>query len=652
MTNVTKTLGTLCLICCLSLILWSASPLQTNAQTISRSYLTPEILQAKTKNLTQQEARETIDLSNLMIDFTNANSKFSQYFYQELNNLISRSSTPLNLDFSNSIIQGDFQLNQLGIASSVGEGALSSLFTTLEQEKINQFYPLKINTREDIPRVNIFRGSLYFKNTVFTGNIEASNSLYLQSIAAEEANFKGIVDFSQSIFTKEFDFSNAVFNQNLNFYKSHFFAKVKFNLAKFKGITDFNKNQFEALTEFKQTLFTQLADFTRCTFDDTVDFSRAGFSDRLIFTKSKFLHPLLFINSNLENTVSFRDIYLNSLINLQDTHLLNRLDFSNAFFTPQASINVSGLAFDATESQIIGQPGIIGKYLRINRLQGNETVFRNLIRNFRSLEQIADANHLEYQEKQLQAKAIGDRLTIKSWRTIFTGNWVSLILPWLSLNLLLLLGDYGTNITLIFSIGITTIALFSFLFWLIDRYRPHISQPVIPRRDEIIMMLLSYSGANLFSLVNIFVTTDRPWLTLAAIAIVLLPIPLVITILIYHRGRYHKLLDSSYFVENGELRQFRLLIGRLPIMPRFVFFRDRFLPILWETRWNWLNYYDFSLNNIFKLGFNDLRVRDRHLPGLISALVWYQWCLGVLYIVLLLWTLSRTIPGLNLLIYF
>jgi uncharacterized membrane protein SirB2 len=227
-----------------------------------------------------------------------------------------------------------------------------------------------------------------------------------------------------------------------------------------------------------------------------------------------------------------------------------------------------------------------------------------------------------------------------------------LILPWLSLNLLLLLGDYGTNITLIFSIGITTIALFSFLFWLIDRYRPHISQPVIPRRDEIIMMLLSYSGANLFSLVNIFVTTDRPWLTLAAIAIVLLPIPLVITILIYHRGRYHKLLDSSYFVENGELRQFRLLIGRLPIMPRFVFFRDRFLPILWETRWNWLNYYDFSLNNIFKLGFNDLRVRDRHLPGLISALVWYQWCLGVLYIVLLLWTLSRTIPGLNLLIYF
>jgi hypothetical protein len=80
-------------------------------------------------------------------------------------------------------------------------------------------------------------------------------------------------------------------------------------------------------------------------------------------------------------------------------------------------------------------------------------------------------------------------------------------------------------------------------------------------------------------------------------------------------------------------------------------FRDHYMPILWDRRWNWLNYYDFSLNNLLKLGFNDIRLRDKHLPGIISALVWYQWSLGILYIALLLWTLSRTIPGLNLLIY-
>jgi hypothetical protein len=70
------------------------------------------------------------------------------------------------------------------------------------------------------------------------------------------------------------------------------------------------------------------------------------------------------------------------------------------------------------------------------------------------------------------------------------------------------------------------------------------------------------------------------------------------------------------------------------------------MPILWNRRWNWLNYYDFSLTTSSKLAQRH-RLRDEHLPGIITTLVWYQWSLGILYIALLLWTLSRTIPGLN-----
>jgi hypothetical protein len=72
----------------------------------------------------------------------------------------------------------------------------------------------------------------------------------------------------------------------------------------------------------------------------------------------------------------------------------------------------------------------------------------------------------------------------------------------------------------------------------------------------------------------------------------------------------------------------------------------------WGKRWNWLNYFDFSSNNFLRFEFNDIRVRDEFRPGLLTTLVWYQWTLGTLYIALLLSTLSRTIPGLNLLIYF
>ena len=648
MTIVAKAISILLLIGYLSGLAFV--PLPANAQTVSRSFLTQETLQEKTSNLTQQEGKETVDLSNFIIDLSDSDSEFNQYFYQEINNAISRVGNPINLNFSDSIIQGDFQLNRLAIVSSIGEGALSSLLTIAEQEKIKQYYPLQISSVNLIPRINVFRGSLYFNSTVFTGVIDGSNSLYLQSITANFSKFQEIVNFSQSNFGKGVDFSNAIFNQNLNLAQCHFFSPVKFTQVEFQGITDFSNSQFEALADFGNTMFAQLSDFTRTIFLETVDFSQATFRDRLIFAKAKFLNSISLINSSFEKTVTFRDIYLNSLINLQDVHLLNRLDFSNAFFTPQASINASGLAFDTVEADLVGQPGTVGKFISINRLQGNETVFRNLIRNFRSLEQIADANYLEYQQQQLRVKEIGDRLFITSWRKILTWVWIGLIPQWLYLNLLLLLGDYGTNINLIFSIGMITIALFSFVYWLIDRYRPNISQPVIPTRVEAVTMFSSFLTITIGSMINIFIATDKPWLTLITLAVVLVPIPILITSLIYQRGRFHQLLNTTYFVENAEFRQFRLLIGRLPIMPRFPFFRDRFMPILWDKRWNWLNYYDFSVNNIFKLGFNDIRVRDRHLPGLISCLVWYQWCLGVLYIVLLLWTLSRTIPGLNLLI--
>ena len=647
---ITRAFKTLLLILCL--ILFLAAPLPAKAQAIARSYLTPEILQARTSDLVQQEGRETIDLSNLIIDLANVDSEFNQDFYQQLNNIISRASEPINLNFSNSIIQGDFLLKRLGIASYIGKGALSSLLTAAEQAKINQLYPLQIEQAQQIPRVNIFRGSLYFSNTIFTGNVDSSHSLYLQTLSADQSEFQGTVNFTHTVFAKELDFSQAIFTQDLSFTATHCWALVKFSAAEFNAMINFSRSQFEAAVDFNQAIFNQLADFSRIAFIETVDFSQTIFRDRLTFAKSKFLNSLLLINSSLEKTVTFRDIYLNALINLEDAHLLNRLDFSNAFFTPQARIKLSGLAFDTAESQIVGQPGVISKYLSLKRLQGNELVFRNLILNFRRLEQIKDANELEYKQKKLQLKAMGDRLTKTSWSKIFTWSWLILIFQWSCLSLLLLLGDYGTNINLIFSVGIITITLFSFLFWLIDRYRPNISQPIIPQYSEIIVMVFSYLVITFLAIINIFWATDRPWLTLTAISILILPIPTLIASLIYQGGRYHKLLNVSYFVENGEHREFRLLIGRLPIMPRFSFFRDRFMPLLWDKRWNWLNYYDFSLNNIFKLGFNDIRLRDQHLPGLISALVWYQWCLGVLYIVLLLWTISRTIPGLNLLIYF
>jgi hypothetical protein len=225
------------------------------------------------------------------------------------------------------------------------------------------------------------------------------------------------------------------------------------------------------------------------------------------------------------------------------------------------------------------------------------------------------------------------------------------IWSWLGLSLLLLLSGYGTDVCLVLGVGTIAIAYFGLLFWFSDRWRRLHPTPIIPTLSETNWMLASFSLLSLFGILAIFRSTQQPWLTLACLGIIIFPLPVALLLRMYQQGRYHDAMEVSYFTEDGTMRQLRLLIGRLPVIPRYELFRERYMSLLWNRHWNWLNYYDFSLNNFLKLGFNDVRLRDEHLPAIIATLAWYQWSLGILYITLLLWTLSRTIPGVNLLIY-
>ncbi len=635
-----------------SILLIDCNSVQAATISENKNYLTIKILEERLDNLVKQEGVNTIDLSKYIIDFTPQANNFRNQFYQQIKTKISQTQEPIALDLSETIIQGDFNFSQLGIATTLAEGALSSLITPTEQEQIKQYYPLSARVNQPIKTISVFRGILKLERTIFTATADFADSLFLQPVLATDTNFQHLAKFSNSIFGQTVDLSAANFNLDVNFDFSHFFQPTQFNLAQFQGVANFSNSNFEQSVEFKEAIFGQLTDFSRSVFWQPANFTKTIWRDRLLFSKSKFLDSVIFTNATFEKNIVLRDVYVASTINFQDVNLLNRVDFSNAFFTNTANINVAGLAFDSAEAKIIGESGTIGNLLVVDRYQGNETVLRNLVHNFRSLEQIADANQIEYQREKLILQQLSDHLIKLSWQRIFSITFISQVLNWLSLSLLLLLGNYGTNVNLVFNVGLVAIAFFSLLFWLIDRYRPSISQPIIPTRYETICMVGSYLTLTLLGIINIFITTDKPYLTLACLAIVLIPIPISLLLRLYWQSRYHKLLNLTYFVQDGSFRQFRLLLGRLPIMPLFPFFRDRYQPILWSKRWNWLNYYDFSLNNILKFGFNDIRLRDEHMPGIIATLVWYQWCLGVLYIILLLWTLSRTIPGLNLLIYF
>ncbi|MBU7585135.1 MAG: pentapeptide repeat-containing protein [Nostoc sp. TH1S01] len=556
--------------------------------------------------------------------------------------------------------------------------------------------------------INVFRGTLTLVNTRFNGQVNFLNTFFLQSVDAQNATFLQSANWSETRFSRLVSFMNATFRQGSNFQGSIFFDKVNFKQAQFQELADFHAIFFAQAANFSQALFKQLAKFNKVQWQGNINFADVRFAGQSQFTKANFNQFVLLAEATFEQAVSFREAQFYQPVNLRGASILNLADFSDASFAKTAFLNVPGLSFNSNQAKILGNLGQIGKLFCVPSLQGNQNVLRNLSQNFRQQQQIADANQLEYTKQRLklielsqrllrtninsasstrlinlgfsatQAEEIINRRNIRMFQNssellaladidletynklsdrlsfgepLAVGGWILQAWSWLALSLLLLLSGYGTNFWLAFGVGGVAIAYFGLLFWLVDRCRRLHPIPIVPTCYETVSILLGFSCIEFFSLLAIFRNAEQPWLTLGCLFMIIIPVPITLIIRLYQQGRYHDLMDVSYFTEDGTFRQLRLLIGRLPVIPRNQTFRERYMPLLSDRRWNWLNYYDFSLNNLVRLGFNDIRLRDQHLPGIIATIAWYQWSLGVLYITLILWTLSRTIPGLNLLIY-
>ncbi len=618
---------------------------------VDRVPLTVTLLQERLSAPVLKEGMTTIDLANLVIDIRDENKELQEQFYQQIQGQINRAKQPLGLDFSNSLIQGNFIASRLGLPTPLTKVALATLLSPTEEQLLQQDENFLFDSDEPVFNVTVFRGPVKLQGTVFMGEVDFSKTFFLQIVEAMAAKFSRESNWVESRFARVAKFTKANFMGDVNFSQSQFLNKAIFRTVHFKSITNFHGSHFTAEAYFDQTKYDKLADFTRTFWEKEANFSQSQWRDRPLFSKSRFLSLLTFRNATFEKSGAFRSSYFNGVVSFQDVKLLDQVDFSNSTFTKNSYLSVSGLAFDSDKAKILGDRGVIGQAIYLPNLAGNETVLRNLVRNFRSLEQIADANQIEYKTEKLRLQQLKQKLNNISVIRLINLTWVADFLHTSFLTLLLLLSQDGTNFSLVFGTGIIIFAYFGCLFWLIDRVRRLTPKPVIPNGYEIFCMVTSYIILTLSGVFNILQSASRPLLTLTAIALILVPLPLILIIELYRRGRYHDLMDSSYFLQDGSMRQLRLLITRLPVVPEFPLFRDRYTPIPWQKRWNWLNYYDLSLNNLLKLGFNDWRVRDRELPAIISFLVWYQWGIGIFYITLLIWTLSRTIPGLNLLIY-
>lgn len=690
-----------------------AAPIDT------RPPLTLDLLQARLKSPIVDQGIRTIDLRRLTIDLRSENSAFRDQFYRLIQTQIQRSPTPLGLDFSNSLIRGEFKISALAQRTPL-YGQLPPIFSPAEEAQLardrrrlfqlNQLSRSLLTQSQVTPlQITVLNAPLTLLQTRFEGFANFTNTFFLGRVEAQGTLFTQEADWSEARFGQSASFTSATFQRDARWRSAIFFDRAKFNQVQFEGAVNFQSGEFQANASFHQATFQQIANFSRIQWRDKADFAQTRWQTSVQFDRSKFAQALFLTEAVFEKSVSFRQTQFDQPVNLRGASLLNQADFADASFAPTAYLNISNLQFDPKQATVLGNPGQIGRVLSVPSLRGNEALFRKLVQNFRQLQQVADANQVEYTAQKLRLQQLRRQLlgvnlnsaarrelqrvgfseaqadaiaTLRLHQTFRNPNdilrvdgvdlatyvkvrdrivarepfspasWLLDALYWVGLSLLLLLTHYGTNFWLVFGVGLVAIAHFGLLFWLVDRFRRLVPQPILPSAPELAWTSGGFALITLLGLLAIFRNGEHPWFTLSCLALVIVPIPAVLTGLIYWRGRYHDLMTVSYFVEDASLRQLRFLIGRLPNIPAYPDFRARYSSIVWDRRWSWLNYFDFSLNNLFRIGFNDIRLRDKHIPGFITALVWYQWTIGLLYFALLLWTLSRTIPGLNLLIYF
>jgi hypothetical protein len=697
-----------------------ALPTMAGADPVStHPLLTTEVLRQRLANPLQREGRTVVDLRSFTIDLK-TDSDFATSFYRLLSNGLQRPATPPVLDLSYALVQGDFDLQKLGQREPLYGETLAPLLSPeglsqlkRDRQRLSQLSRLSqslLIQAEGTPQdIYLFRGPLLAVQTHFEGSVLVGETYVLGQILAQGARFDQELYLAGARFNREVNLVGADFRGRVQAKSAIFFAPARFDQGFFRQGANFQGAEFKANANFSGSQLAGDLNFSRVQWQGTADFARTLWQGTAFFLRDRFDQALFFTEARFEAPLILRQARFGAPVNLRNVLLGPEADFGDALFQPAAYLNVAGMEFSVEQTRILGTPGRIGRAFSVPQLAGNETLLRNLERNFRQLEQISDANRIAYTTERLRLKdwqrqligadlnqapkaalvkagfketqaealiayrqekpllSVDDILNVKGIdlaayvkvrdhvlvrRQGNLGGRVTLALRWVLLESLIVLSHYGTSFGLIFGVGLVAIPLFAGMFWFVDRYRRRLPTPILPPLGEGLWLGGGGGLLLILGLSNLLRAADYPQFTLLSLGLLIFPVPLLLIALLLKQGRFHDHLHDSYLVEDGSMRQLRLLIARLPVIPKYYFFRDRYTPILLNRRWNWLNYLDFSLNNWLKFGFNDIRLRDHNVPGLVTALVWYQWGLGLIYTALLLWTLSRTIPGLNLLLYF
>jgi hypothetical protein len=209
----------------LLLLLILPQPVWAALAQLDRTVLTLELLNARVKNPVLSGGIPTIDLQHFIIDLRPENTGFRANFEQILQGGLQRAgSSPLALDLSYSLIQGDFAGNNLGLKSPLYGQALAPIFTPTEQAQLqrdrrryaqlSQLSMSLLGSKTATPaQISVFRGGLKLIQTRFSGEANFTNTFFLQPVDASGAIFTQNANWTETRFSRNVSFAGASFRK-------------------------------------------------------------------------------------------------------------------------------------------------------------------------------------------------------------------------------------------------------------------------------------------------------------------------------------------------------------------------------------------------------------------------------------------------------
>jgi hypothetical protein len=261
-----------------------------------------------------------------------------------------------------------------------------------------------------------FHGDTFFIRSVYHNKFDYFNATFLDNtyfydtISNKKLSRKLEANFGNTKFFNYCNFTNISFD-SANFLYSIFQSKAEFNNASFTGgLTDFSQANFSNTvyfsgakflasdTEFNNSIFRQYVDFKEASFNSNTSFGGTTFGLDSIFLGSHFRRNVDFTSSRILGNGNFKDSQFEGSINLDDARFTGDVSFENPKFQNNSRLHLNRTQFDKI---YLRWKEINGTFFKDCRLIYNEEAYLSLIKGYKTLGWIGDANecYLEYKIK-------------------------------------------------------------------------------------------------------------------------------------------------------------------------------------------------------------------------------------------------------------